>query len=86
MGSFSSVLSKPPQAFTFNVNGYEASVPAAEHQVQSIIDHFKSWFPLATLKLKETRNGVLLGTKPRERTNCAKSEKPKRKGFGCDAT
>ena len=53
MGSFSSVLGKPPQAFTFNVNGHEASVPAAEHEVQPIIDHFKTWLPAATLKLKE---------------------------------
>jgi eukaryotic-like serine/threonine-protein kinase len=50
MGSFSSVLGKPPQAFTFN--GDQASIPAAEHEVQSIIDHFKMWLPAATLKLK----------------------------------
>lgn len=52
MGSFSSVLGKPPQAFTFN--GNQASIPAAEHEVQSIIDHFKTWLPAATLKLKAT--------------------------------
>lgn len=51
MGSFSSVLGKPPQAFTFD--GDQASVPAEEHEIQPLIDHFKGWLPLATLRLKE---------------------------------
>lgn len=52
MGSYSSVYGKPPQIFTFD--GDQASVPALEHEVQPLIDHFKSWLPLATFKLKET--------------------------------
>ena len=52
MGSFSSVLGKPPQVFTFTAD--QASVPAQEHEVQPLIDHFKSWLPLATLTLKAT--------------------------------
>jgi serine/threonine protein kinase len=51
MGSYSSVLGKDPQMFHFN--GNEASIPAAEYQVQNIIDHFKTWLPLASRALKE---------------------------------
>lgn len=40
MGSFSSVVGKPPQAFTFD--GDQASVPAEEHEIQPLIDHFKA--------------------------------------------
>lgn len=50
MGSFSSVVGKPPQAFTFD--GDQASVPAEEHEIQPLIDHFNGWLPLATLTLK----------------------------------
>jgi hypothetical protein len=41
MGSFSSVLGKPPQAFSFHEN--QASVDAREHEVQMLVDNFKTW-------------------------------------------
>jgi serine/threonine protein kinase len=51
MGSYSAVMGKPPAAFSFN--GKQAFIDANEHEVQSLIDHFKSWLPQATRKLKE---------------------------------
>lgn len=50
MGSYSSVLGKPPQVFSFV--GNKASVGAAEHEIQLIIDNFKTWLPAATRTLK----------------------------------
>lgn len=50
MGSYSSVMGKPPGAFVFN--GNRAVVMAQEHEIQSIIDHFKGWLPLASRTLK----------------------------------
>ncbi len=43
-------MGKPPRAFTFLEN--QASTDAEEHQVQSVIDHFKDWLPKATQTLK----------------------------------
>jgi|ERR1019366_1787460 serine/threonine protein kinase len=51
MSSYSSVMGKSPQVFSFN--GTQATVSAAENQVQPIIDHFKSWLPIATRTLKQ---------------------------------
>jgi serine/threonine protein kinase len=50
MGSYSSVMGKPPGAFVFN--GNRAVVMAQEHEIQPIIDHFKGWLPLASRTLK----------------------------------
>jgi hypothetical protein len=50
MGSFSHVLGKPPQVFSFHRN--QASVGAAAHEIQLIIDNFKTWLPAATRTLK----------------------------------
>jgi hypothetical protein len=50
MGSFSSVLGKPPQAFSFHEN--QASVDAREHEVQMLVDNFKTWLPTASRTLK----------------------------------
>ena len=50
MGSFSSVLGKPPQVFNFR--GNQATVSAPEHEVQMLIDNFKVWLPTATRTLK----------------------------------
>ena len=51
MGSFSAVMGKGPHMFQFS--GNTASVSAAEHEAQPIIDHFKVWLPVATLVLKQ---------------------------------
>ncbi len=52
MPGYSSVMSKPPQVFNFS--GDRATVPAREHEIQAIIDHFKVWLPKATQTLKST--------------------------------
>ena len=51
MGSYSSVRGKSPQTFRFN--GRTATVGAAEHEIQGVIDHFKNWLPMATRTLKQ---------------------------------
>jgi serine/threonine protein kinase len=50
MGSYSSVLGKPPGVFVINHN--KAVVMAQEHEIQRLIDHFKEWLPLASRTLK----------------------------------
>jgi serine/threonine protein kinase len=50
MGSFSSVLGCPPQAFQFR--DCEARVGCKPHEAQHVIDHFKAWLPQATRMLK----------------------------------
>lgn len=50
MGSYSSVSGKPPQAFSFQ--GKTASITAQEHEIQSVIHHFKQWLPAASRVLK----------------------------------
>ncbi len=50
MGNYSSVFGKPPQAFSFQ--GKTASIAAREHEIQSVIDHFKQWLPAASRVLK----------------------------------
>ena len=50
MGSYSSVMGKSPQAFSFR--GNQASIRAAEHEIQLVIDNFKTWLPVASRTLK----------------------------------
>jgi serine/threonine protein kinase len=50
MASYRSVMGKPPASFSFQ--GKQASVGATEHEVQTVIDHFKDWLPKATQALK----------------------------------
>ncbi len=50
MGGYSSVMGKPPGVFVFN--GNRAVAAAREHEVQSVIDYFKQWLPLASRSLK----------------------------------
>ena len=52
MGSYSSVLGKPPMSFTFS--GQHATVSAGQHEVQAVIDSFKSWLPQATRTLRQS--------------------------------
>ena len=49
MGSYSSVMGKEPPAFHFE--GKKISITAREGEVQHIIDHFKTWLPIATRNL-----------------------------------
>ncbi|MGC1371413.1 MAG: serine/threonine-protein kinase, partial [Candidatus Sulfotelmatobacter sp.] len=50
MGSYSSVMGKPPDVFAFK--GDRAVVAAREHEIQLVIDYFKGWLPLASRTLK----------------------------------
>lgn len=50
MGSYSSVMGKGPETFSFR--GNQAFVDAEEHEVQPTINYFKGWLPVATQKLK----------------------------------
>jgi hypothetical protein len=50
MGSYSSILGKGPNAFSFH--GKQATVSAAEHEIQSVVDNFKVWLPQASHTLK----------------------------------
>lgn len=50
MGSYSSVLGKPPQAFKFFDK--QAVIAAREHEVQVVVDNFKTWLPMASRTLK----------------------------------
>lgn len=50
MGSYSSVYGKPPQAFNFH--GKQAVIGAQEHEVQMVVDNFKTWLPMATRTFK----------------------------------
>ncbi len=46
MGNYTSVWGKGPEAFRFQ--GNRAIVQASEHEVQQVIDYFKTWLPRAT--------------------------------------
>jgi len=50
MGSHTSLMGKEPARFT--LEGNLAKIPAAERQVQDIINYFKSWIPQITAKYK----------------------------------
>jgi hypothetical protein len=50
MGRYTSLLGKGPSAFVFK--GNQAFVGAEEREVQTLIDYFKSWLPIATETLK----------------------------------
>lgn len=51
MGNYSSLISKGPEAFSFE--GNKAKIRAEERQVQEIINYFKSWIPKATAVYKQ---------------------------------
>jgi serine/threonine protein kinase len=50
MGNVSSLTGVQPQSFVFN--GRDANVSAAEHEVQFVIDLFKTWLPEASQALR----------------------------------
>jgi serine/threonine protein kinase len=50
MGRYSSGWNKGPETFSFR--GNQAFVDAEENEVQSLIDYFKGWLPVATQTLK----------------------------------
>jgi len=50
MGSYSSVMNKGQNAFSFN--GNLATIGAPQHEIQLLIDSFKVWLPQATNTLK----------------------------------
>jgi len=52
MGSYSNVLSAPPQAFTFRGKEVILQNRISGLQVQQVVDHFKPWLPRATAVLK----------------------------------
>jgi serine/threonine protein kinase len=43
---------------SFNFKGNKATVSAREHIVQAVIDHFKSWLPIATATYKNEREAL----------------------------
>ena len=51
MGSHSAVWRKGPEVFRFSDN--KARIPAPEHEVQDIINHFKDWRPRATARYRK---------------------------------
>jgi serine/threonine protein kinase len=51
MGAYSSVMGKPPHLFSFSRLN-QASISARKHEIQLIIDNFKTWLPLASRTLK----------------------------------
>lgn len=51
MGSYSSVMGKGPENFSFS--GNNAVIAAREDQVQPIINYFKQWLPMANRKYEE---------------------------------
>jgi len=56
LGSYRSIRGKEPRAFEFR--GDVASVRVDEHEVQLVIDCFKSWLPDATKNLKSQLEGA----------------------------
>jgi serine/threonine protein kinase len=57
MGNYSSVLGKEPYRFTFQEN--VAQVPAHDHELQAIVDHFKTWLPQANSAYRYNRERKL---------------------------
>jgi serine/threonine protein kinase len=51
MGGYGAVLGKGPEAFSFKNN--QALIGAGEHEVQLVVDYFKTWLPQASRKLNE---------------------------------
>ena len=49
----SSVMGKEPASFQWA--GNRASISAREHEVQPVVDHFKSWMPIVTDTYREMR-------------------------------
>jgi serine/threonine protein kinase len=56
--SHTAVWGKGPE--TFSVTGNRASVSASEHEVQQIIDHFKSWLAPTTQRLRQSLENAIL--------------------------
>ena len=52
MGNYSFTMGKEPQHF--HISGDKAVIQAHEHEVQGIIDIFKSWLPIANRKYEDT--------------------------------
>jgi serine/threonine protein kinase len=50
MPSHSEVIGRGPAAFTFE--GDRAMIEATKHEIQQIVDHFKSWLPMASRTMK----------------------------------
>lgn len=50
MGSYTSVMHRGPETFSFQ--GNKAMVAAAEHDAQNIINHFKDWLPRASAAMR----------------------------------
>jgi serine/threonine protein kinase len=50
MGSYGALLGKDPGQFVFQ--GDRTTIRAQEHEVQTIINHFKDWLPKATQTLR----------------------------------
>jgi serine/threonine protein kinase len=46
MGNYTSMMGKGPESFAFA--GSEASIGAHEHEIESIVNFFKNWLPMAT--------------------------------------
>jgi serine/threonine protein kinase len=65
----SSLMGKPPSSF--QLVGRRASISAREHEVQSVIDHFKIWMPLATDAYREVRERQRREAADRERARLA---------------
>jgi hypothetical protein len=70
LGSYSAVLGKPPQIFSFV--GDQASVPAAEHEIQMVVDNFKSWLPAASRQLKADLEGAARTAEAERRAQLAR--------------
>jgi serine/threonine protein kinase len=51
MGSYTSVMGRGPETFTFE--GNRAKVRSEERIVQDIVNYFKSWIPLATRRYEQ---------------------------------
>jgi len=50
MPSHSEVIGRGPTRFTFERD--RAMVEASKHEIQPVVDHFKSWLPMASRTLK----------------------------------
>ena len=61
----SSLMGKEPANFQWA--GKQASVSAREREVQGVIDHFKSWMPIATDTYREMRERERREAADRER-------------------
>jgi len=70
MGNYSAVMGKPPASFSFN--GKNVTADASEHEVQLVLDYFKSWLPLASSVLRQSLQSQI------ERENVERRERLRR--------